>query len=203
MLRQSGEFGGGPAPFAKADRSRFLAKLDETVHAVRRRRRSELLEPDSSPDPPCHPAVDSPRPTGKDARMPEPAPRTERSRRAILRLGRSLPASPCGRDRGPPWPAWRRTRRASWATVSRKASRRRQQRDPDPGFAGVSQGFGEGLLHDAVGAGRLHVAFETAGELVPNSERDVQPCLFHQSQDERSERRGKPEVVEHRRPRSP
>ncbi|HEY2156589.1 MAG TPA: YaiI/YqxD family protein [Isosphaeraceae bacterium] len=39
MLRQSGEFGGGPAPFAKADRSRFLAKLDETLHAVRRRRK--------------------------------------------------------------------------------------------------------------------------------------------------------------------
>lgn len=39
MLRQSGEFGGGPAPFAKADRSRFLGKLDELVHAVRRRAR--------------------------------------------------------------------------------------------------------------------------------------------------------------------
>ncbi len=39
MLRQSGEFGGGPAPFAKADRSRFLAKLDETLHAINRRRR--------------------------------------------------------------------------------------------------------------------------------------------------------------------
>jgi uncharacterized protein YaiI (UPF0178 family) len=38
MLRQSGEFGGGPAPFAKADRSRFLAKLDEILHAVRRAR---------------------------------------------------------------------------------------------------------------------------------------------------------------------
>jgi uncharacterized protein YaiI (UPF0178 family) len=36
MLRHSGEFGGGPAPFAKADRSRFLGKLDELVHAVRR-----------------------------------------------------------------------------------------------------------------------------------------------------------------------
>jgi uncharacterized protein len=36
MLRQSGEFGGGPAPFARSDRSRFLAKLDETVHAIRR-----------------------------------------------------------------------------------------------------------------------------------------------------------------------
>jgi uncharacterized protein YaiI (UPF0178 family) len=39
MLRQSGEFGGGPAPFAKADRSRFLSKLDEALHAIRRGRR--------------------------------------------------------------------------------------------------------------------------------------------------------------------
>lgn len=39
MLRQGGDFGGGPAPFAKADRSRFLAKLDETLHAIRRGRR--------------------------------------------------------------------------------------------------------------------------------------------------------------------
>jgi uncharacterized protein YaiI (UPF0178 family) len=39
MLRQSGEVGGGPAPFAKADRSRFLAKLDEALHAIRRGRR--------------------------------------------------------------------------------------------------------------------------------------------------------------------
>jgi len=36
MLRQSGAFNGGPSPFAKADRSRFLAKLDELVHAARR-----------------------------------------------------------------------------------------------------------------------------------------------------------------------
>jgi uncharacterized protein len=36
MLRQAGTFGGGPAPFAKADRSRFLSKLDELVHAARR-----------------------------------------------------------------------------------------------------------------------------------------------------------------------
>ncbi len=36
MLRQAGEFGGGPAPFTKSDRSRFLAKLDETIHAIRR-----------------------------------------------------------------------------------------------------------------------------------------------------------------------
>jgi uncharacterized protein YaiI (UPF0178 family) len=38
MLRQSGDFGGGPPPFAKADRSRFLAKLDETIQAIRRKR---------------------------------------------------------------------------------------------------------------------------------------------------------------------
>jgi uncharacterized protein YaiI (UPF0178 family) len=35
VLRQSGEVTGGPAPFAKADRSRFLSKLDEAVHAAR------------------------------------------------------------------------------------------------------------------------------------------------------------------------
>jgi uncharacterized protein YaiI (UPF0178 family) len=35
-LRQAGEITRGPAPFAKTDRSRFLAKLDETVHAARR-----------------------------------------------------------------------------------------------------------------------------------------------------------------------
>jgi uncharacterized protein YaiI (UPF0178 family) len=39
MLRQSGEHGGGPPPFGKADRSRFLAKLDEAVHAARRGKR--------------------------------------------------------------------------------------------------------------------------------------------------------------------
>lgn len=38
MLRQSGEFGGGPAPFAKADRSRFLSKLDDLLHSIRRAR---------------------------------------------------------------------------------------------------------------------------------------------------------------------
>lgn len=36
MLRQSGAITGGPSPFAKADRSRFLGKLDELVHAARR-----------------------------------------------------------------------------------------------------------------------------------------------------------------------
>ncbi len=38
MLRQSGEHGGGPPPFAKVDRSRFLGKLDEMIHAIRRRK---------------------------------------------------------------------------------------------------------------------------------------------------------------------
>jgi uncharacterized protein len=36
MLRQSGTIAGGPAPFAKTDRSRFLSKLDEALHAIRR-----------------------------------------------------------------------------------------------------------------------------------------------------------------------
>jgi uncharacterized protein YaiI (UPF0178 family) len=35
-LRQSGELVGGPAPMTPKDRSRFLAKLDEMVNAVRR-----------------------------------------------------------------------------------------------------------------------------------------------------------------------
>jgi uncharacterized protein YaiI (UPF0178 family) len=39
MLRQGGQFGGGPAPFSKADRSRYLAKLDEILHAIKRARR--------------------------------------------------------------------------------------------------------------------------------------------------------------------
>ena len=38
MLRQSGEFGGGPSAFSKVDRSRFLSKLDEMLHAIRRGR---------------------------------------------------------------------------------------------------------------------------------------------------------------------
>ena len=36
MLRQSGQMGGGPAPFVKADRSRFLSKLDDVIQALRR-----------------------------------------------------------------------------------------------------------------------------------------------------------------------
>jgi len=35
-LRAMGEVGGGPAPFSKADRSRFLGTLDETVVRLRR-----------------------------------------------------------------------------------------------------------------------------------------------------------------------
>jgi uncharacterized protein len=35
-LRQGGEVTGGPAPMNSKDRSRFLAKLDETINAVRR-----------------------------------------------------------------------------------------------------------------------------------------------------------------------
>ncbi len=35
-LRQSGAVTGGPAPLTRQDRSRFLAKLDETINAVRR-----------------------------------------------------------------------------------------------------------------------------------------------------------------------
>jgi uncharacterized protein YaiI (UPF0178 family) len=38
-LRETGEITGGPPPFAKKDRSRFLQRLDEAVHAIRRRRR--------------------------------------------------------------------------------------------------------------------------------------------------------------------
>ena len=36
-LRQSGEMHGGPAPMDKKARSRFLAKLDEIIHSLKRR----------------------------------------------------------------------------------------------------------------------------------------------------------------------
>jgi len=39
QLREVGEMSGGPSPFTKADRSRFLQKLDEAVHRVRRGKR--------------------------------------------------------------------------------------------------------------------------------------------------------------------
>ena len=35
-LRDMGEIGGGPAPFEKRDRSRFLHKLDEVIQALLR-----------------------------------------------------------------------------------------------------------------------------------------------------------------------
>ena len=35
-LRQMGTITGGPPPFAPADRSRFLARLEETIQAIRR-----------------------------------------------------------------------------------------------------------------------------------------------------------------------
>jgi uncharacterized protein YaiI (UPF0178 family) len=35
-LRQGGVVTGGPSPMAPKDRSRFLAKLDETIHTVRK-----------------------------------------------------------------------------------------------------------------------------------------------------------------------
>lgn len=36
-LRDLGEITGGPAPFDKRDRSRFLQRLDETIQAIRKR----------------------------------------------------------------------------------------------------------------------------------------------------------------------
>jgi uncharacterized protein YaiI (UPF0178 family) len=38
-LRDAGSFAGGPPPFARQDRSRFLAALEEIVQAIRRERR--------------------------------------------------------------------------------------------------------------------------------------------------------------------
>ena len=38
-LRDLGNVTGGPAPFAKRNRSQFLQILDESIHAVRRRRK--------------------------------------------------------------------------------------------------------------------------------------------------------------------
>jgi uncharacterized protein YaiI (UPF0178 family) len=36
QLRDLGEIGGGPPPFQKKDRSRFLQRLDETIQRIRR-----------------------------------------------------------------------------------------------------------------------------------------------------------------------
>jgi uncharacterized protein YaiI (UPF0178 family) len=38
QLRQMGEVTGGPPPFTRADRSRFLARLEETIRSIRRAR---------------------------------------------------------------------------------------------------------------------------------------------------------------------
>jgi len=43
-LRDLGEIGGGPAPFEKRDRSRFLHKLDEVIQAMQRQK----VEPQSN-----------------------------------------------------------------------------------------------------------------------------------------------------------
>jgi len=41
-LRELGTITGGPAPFEKRDRSRFLHRLDETIHAVCRRKQQAI-----------------------------------------------------------------------------------------------------------------------------------------------------------------
>ncbi len=41
QLRQMGEVTGGPAPFARADRSRFLERLEETIQSLLRRPNEE------------------------------------------------------------------------------------------------------------------------------------------------------------------
>jgi len=44
-LRGQGSMTGGPAPFARRDRSRFLQSLDEMVHAARRRLQTDQVLP--------------------------------------------------------------------------------------------------------------------------------------------------------------
>lgn len=39
QLRQMGEVTGGPAPFVAADRSRFLARLEEAIQAIKRQQK--------------------------------------------------------------------------------------------------------------------------------------------------------------------
>lgn len=38
-LRQMGTVTGGPSPMTKQDRSRFLSRLDETIHAIRKQQK--------------------------------------------------------------------------------------------------------------------------------------------------------------------
>ncbi len=42
-LRDLGEITGGPAPFDKKDRSRFLQRLDETIQAIRKRNGQSMM----------------------------------------------------------------------------------------------------------------------------------------------------------------
>lgn len=48
QLRSMGEVGGGPPPFAKNDRSRFLATLDTVIQRVKRRHRAQSAAPGGS-----------------------------------------------------------------------------------------------------------------------------------------------------------
>src|SRR5262245_44507238 len=45
QLRAMGEVGGGPAPFEKADRSRFLATLDTVIQRLKRSQRASSAAP--------------------------------------------------------------------------------------------------------------------------------------------------------------
>jgi len=48
-LRQMGAVTGGPAPFVPADRSRFLARLEEAIQATRRRHQQKGAPPKRCP----------------------------------------------------------------------------------------------------------------------------------------------------------
>ncbi len=48
QLREHGMMTGGPAPFGKNDRSRFLQRLDDTIHACRRAASQIRVDPDAS-----------------------------------------------------------------------------------------------------------------------------------------------------------
>jgi uncharacterized protein YaiI (UPF0178 family) len=48
-LRQMGAVTGGPAPFAPADRSRFLARLEEAIQGIRRRHQQKGAPPKRCP----------------------------------------------------------------------------------------------------------------------------------------------------------
>jgi uncharacterized protein YaiI (UPF0178 family) len=48
-LRQMGAVTGGPAPFVPADRSRFLARLEEVIQGIRRRHQQKGAPPKRCP----------------------------------------------------------------------------------------------------------------------------------------------------------